>query len=167
MIKLMKLMKDNKLYLDTSVICAHNDFSKPLRQLITQKWFENEAKDYELFLSVVTTKEINNFHEFKKQNVLKIIENYQVNILDYTDDAKKLAQEYIEKGAIPPTEPEDAAHIAIATINNIEFLASWNFSHIVSVNPVRKVHEINRKNNYMQIEIRTIEFYGGAKYGKL
>jgi len=160
-------MKNNRLYLDTSVLCAHNDFSKPLRQLITQKWFENEAKDYDLFLSVVTLEEINTFHELKKQNALKIVETYPVNVLDYTDDARALAQEYINKGAIPQTEPEDAAHIAIATVNNIELLASWNFSHIVSINPVRKIHEINGNKNYIQIEIRTLEFYGGAKYGNL
>ena len=37
-------MKD-KIYLDTSVPSAYYDASKPIRQLITQKWFENESKN--------------------------------------------------------------------------------------------------------------------------
>ena len=32
--------KKIKLYLDTSVPSAYYDSSKPIRQLITQKWFE-------------------------------------------------------------------------------------------------------------------------------
>ena len=53
----------------------------------------------------------------------------------------------MKRGAIPKSEPEDAYHIAIATVNKIELLASWNFSHIVSINPIRKIHEINKKAN--------------------
>lgn len=38
-----------RIYLDTSIPSAYFGFSKPLRQLITQKWFENEAKYFEIF----------------------------------------------------------------------------------------------------------------------
>lgn len=65
------------------------------------------------------------------------------------------------------SEPEDALHIAVATINNINTLASWNFAHIVSINPIRKIHEINLKNNYVLIEIGSLELFGGSKYGNL
>jgi hypothetical protein len=44
----------------------------------------------------------------------------------------------MKKGAIPKSEPEDAYHIAIASVNHLDALASWNFKHIVSVNPIRK-----------------------------
>lgn len=32
-----------QLYLDTSIPSAYYDTSKPVRQLITQKWFEHDA----------------------------------------------------------------------------------------------------------------------------
>lgn len=118
----------SKLYLDTSIPSAHYDYSKPIRQLITQKWFENELINYELYISVISIEEI-----------------------------EKLSK----------SEPEDAYHIAIATVNNINSLASWNFKHIVSLNPIRKIHEINKKNKYSIIEIGTLEIFGGAKYGNL
>ena len=88
-------------------------------------------------------------------------------LLDKNKEADDLSEEYIKKGAIPGTEIEDALHIAIATIHSIPLLASWNFRHIVSVNPIRKIHEINKKLNYSLIEIGTLELYGGAKYGNL
>ncbi len=45
--------------------------------------------------------------------------------------AVELAQTLIARGAVPPTEPEDALHIAIAVIAQVDYIASWNFAHIV------------------------------------
>lgn len=53
--------KKIRLYLDTSVPSAYYDASKPVRQLITQKWFENEASSYELYISVTAIEEIDEF----------------------------------------------------------------------------------------------------------
>jgi len=50
-----------------------------------------------------------------------------MTVLNITEEAITLGEEYMSKGAIPASEPEDAYHIAIATINGIEALASWNF----------------------------------------
>ena len=44
---------NTKLYLDTSIPSAFYDTSKPLRQLMTQKWFEHEALFYDLYISVL------------------------------------------------------------------------------------------------------------------
>ncbi len=63
-----------KLYLDTSIPSAFYDTSKPVRQLMTQKWFENEASFYDMFISVVTVKEIGNMkNNLKKQRVIELI----------------------------------------------------------------------------------------------
>ncbi|MBF0411631.1 MAG: PIN domain-containing protein [Desulfamplus sp.] len=157
-----------KLYLDTSVPSAYYDTSKPIRQLITQKWFENEAFLYELYISVITIEEIGELkNDLKKQNIIQLTIKHNMQLLDFSDKARTLADEYMLKGAIPRSEPQDAYHIAIATINQIDALASWNFKHIVSINPIRKIHEINRKYNYSPIEIGSLEIFGGAKYGNI
>ena len=157
-----------KLYLDTSIPSAFFDYSKPVRQLITQKWFELESKNYKLYMSLIGIGEIEQTsNETKRENIKKLILDNKIEILELDDKAVKLSQEYIAKGAIPKSEPEDALHIAIATINGIELLASWNFKHIVSINPIKKIHEINQKQGYIVIEIGSLEIYGGAKYGNL
>ena len=58
-------------------------------------------------------------------------------------------------------------HIAIASVNRIDALASWNFKHIVSINPIRKIHEINIRMNYIIMEIGSLDLFGGFKYGNL
>jgi predicted nucleic acid-binding protein len=161
-------MTKTKLYLDTSVPSAYYDYSKPLRQLITQKWFENEARFYNIYVSVLTIEEIDRFKNvYKKENIKNLILKYNADILEISDKIKDLADIYISEGAIPESEPEDALHIAIATVHNIEGLASWNFKHIVSINPIRKIHEINKNLRYQLIEIGSLELFGGAKYGNL
>lgn len=157
-----------KLYLDTSIPSAYFDNSKPIRQLITQKWFENDASLYELYISVITIEEIEQLKNINKKNKIKdLILNYNVKVLEISSEAIELANKYINTGAIPRAEPEDAYHIAIATVNNIETLASWNFKHIVSINPIRKIHEVNKKFNYPLIEIGSLELFGGSRYGNL
>ena len=34
-------------------------------------------------------------------------------------------------------------------------------------NPIKKIHEINKNNNYSIIEIGTLEIFGGYKYGNI
>ncbi len=157
-----------KLYLDTSIPSAFYDTSKPLRQLITQKWFENEAHLYDINISVLTVEEVERLDNIaRRDNIKNLILKYNANILQVSTEIKDLADIYISEGAIPKTEPEDALHIAIATVNKMDGLASWNFKHIVSINPIRKVHEINKKKNYPLIEIGSLDLFGGAKYGNL
>lgn len=162
--------KENKirLYLDTSVPSAYYDTSKPIRQLITQKWFENKASSYKLYTSVTAIDEIDELGNIvKKQNIRELIFDYKVKILELSEEAVNLAYEYMNKGAIPMSEPEDAYHIAIASMNHLDALVSWNFKHIVSVNPIRKIHEINANRNYPIIEIGSLELFGGSEYGNL
>ena len=157
-----------KLYLDTSVPSAFFDTSKPMRQLLTQKWFEFEANEYELCTSVISIEEIDRLSNAeKRKNIQDLLIKNQTEILELSQDAVDLAQVYIEKGAIPPSEEEDTFHIAIASVNHIDSLVSWNFKHIVSINPIRKIHEINKKLGYQEIVIGSLEIFGGYKYGNL
>lgn len=158
----------NNLYLDTSILSAFYGYHKPVRQLVTQKWFENETKNYKLYSSVIAIEELDRFQNIEKRDKIKdLLNEYNINILQLNNKIIRLSKEYINKGAIPKTEEADALHIAIATVNNIELLASWNFKHIVSINPIRKINEINKKMNYNNIDIGSLELFGGYKYGNL
>lgn len=135
---------------------------------MTQKWFENKASLHDLYISATALREISRLENIiKKQNIRDLIFDHDVRILELSEEAVKLADEYMEKGAIPKSEPEDACHIAIASVNKLDALASWNFKHIVSVNPIRKIYEINTKLGYPIIGIGSLELFGGAEYGNL
>lgn len=157
-----------KLYLDTSIPSAYYDYSKPVRQLITENWFKYEAINYDLYMSFIGIAEIKKIsNPIRKDNIMRLIVDYNIEILDVDKRVTELSEVYMKRGAIPESEPEDAMHVAIATINGIHSLASWNFKHIVSINPIRKIHEINREFNYINIEIGSLEIFGGSKYGNI
>ena len=51
-------------------------------------------------------------------------------MLDVDDEAQLLAEKIILRKAIPAEYPEDALHIAIATVNGMEVILTWNFAHL-------------------------------------
>lgn len=51
----------------------------------------------------------------------------------------------------------DCQHIAIATIAKVDVLVSWNITHIVNLKRMRGYSEVNIKNGYSDLEIRTPE----------
>ncbi len=56
---------------------------------------------------------------------------YKMKALESTEEAEKLADNYIKEGVIPEKYYNDALHIAIATKYNIDAIISWNLTHIV------------------------------------
>jgi hypothetical protein len=71
------------------------------------------------------------------------------------DESEHLAEQYIKEGAINRSSEEDALHIAIATVNKVDVLVSWNFKHIVNLDRIRKYNAVNLKYGYSIIEIRS------------
>lgn len=62
-------------------------------------------------------------------------------------------KEYVSRGIIPVKHIEDAIHIAVATINSADILASWNFEHIVKLKTKREINAVNILLGYDPIEI--------------
>jgi len=51
--------------------------------------------------------------------------------------------------------PEDAYHIAVAVLNDMDFLSSWNFRHLVRRRTRDIVRMVNTMNGLRQVEIMT------------
>lgn len=155
-----------KIYFDTSIISAYFDHKKPVRQLMTEKWIENESKKYEIFISTLVLDEINkNKDENLKIKMLNLLNELKVSVLEIDNETEKLAEKYRKE--ILTKEINDTLHIATASINKINAILSWNFRHIVNLKTIENIHKINLKNNYSIIEIISIENLGGYKYGNI
>ena len=72
-----------------------------------------------------------------------------------TKEAIELASAYINEKAVGKTSIEDCRHIALATINRVDVLASWNFKHIVNLDKIKGYNSVNYKLGYPMIEIRS------------
>ena len=62
---------------------------------------------------------------------LRLIECQHVPQIEITPQAVDLSQRLMDTHAVPLTEPEDALHIALATLAEMDYIVSLNFSHMV------------------------------------
>ncbi|HYF68185.1 MAG TPA: hypothetical protein VD884_08615 [Ohtaekwangia sp.] len=66
-----------------------------------------------------------------------------------------LADQYISAKVVGRTSIQDCRHIAMATVNRADVLASWNFKHIVNLDRIKGYNSVNLRLGYPTIEIRT------------
>ena len=78
-----------------------------------------------------------------------------MNVLVITREAGDLADDYVRHGAVPDTYPADAMHIAIASLNGIDYLLSWNFRHLVRRRTRDVVDMVNTMRGMRHISIAT------------
>jgi len=67
--------------------------------------------------------------------------------VNYNEEAKILANKYVEANIVGRT--------SLTTINGIDILTSWNFKHIVNLDKIHLYNGVNLQNSYRTIEIRT------------
>jgi|SRR3989338_5062801 len=154
------------IYLDTSVISAYFDFRKPVRQLMTQKWFQNELKRFSPYVSTLVLDEIG-AHPQKdvRREMLDLVDAHGLQLLEINEDILKMAAAY--RKDIIPREMNDSIHLAAASFYKLDAVVSWNFKHMVNLATIKAIHNLNRAKGLAPVEIVTIEHLGGDKYGSL
>ena len=78
-------------------------------------------------------------------------------LLEGSNDSKTLADLLLDGHAVPQSEPRDATHIAIAAVNGVELLATWNFKHILNPATQHLIDSICRDAGYEPATICTPE----------
>ncbi|MDR1174057.1 MAG: hypothetical protein LBK83_01130, partial [Treponema sp.] len=87
----------------------------------------------------------------KRENMLRLIGEYGIILLPRTDETEQLAALYIAEEVVPKSEPTDAAHIAITTVNGLDFIVSLNFEHIIRPWTIERVRRVNMREGYNPI----------------
>jgi hypothetical protein len=90
----------------------------------------------------------------KVKNLLFNFSNDSFERVSLTKEAQELGQMYVNEKVVGQTSIEDCYHIAMATINNVDVLASWNFKNIVNFTKIKGYNSVNLKNGYNLLEIR-------------
>ena len=142
----------SKIYIDTSVLggCFDIEFKTWSNKLIESFLIGK----YSAVISDLTLRELENAPLQVRNIFKKIPEKYIIYIIS-NSESKKLRDEYIKEKIVTKKYLVDAEHIALATVNNIDVLVSWNFKHIVNYNKIRQYNAINYKIGYKVLEIRT------------
>ena len=144
-------MKQQRIYIDTSIVGGFFDeeFEKETKMLFQRL----ENKEVVFVISDVLKKELLN----APPTVKGLLQQYEGDCFEHvplTREAEFLANCYIAEKVVGATSLEDCQHIAVATINKVDVLASWNFKHIVNLTRIKGYNAVNLKNGYITLEIR-------------
>lgn len=146
--------KKLKLYFDTSVFnfaFANDTLDK---KVVTLKLFEEVKNNkYDVYISTVVLREIHEAQREKGEKLINLIKDVQPFELEFDTECYELAYEYIKRGIIPDKYEDDAFHIAVASVNNLDAVISWNFKHIVKLKTKKEVSGTNLLMGYKEIEI--------------
>lgn len=68
-----------------------------------------------------------------------------IDLLEASDEVDALAAALIAAKAVPASQPRDAFHIAIAAVNGIDYLLTWNCRHIANATLRGRIEEVCRR----------------------
>lgn len=140
------------VYTDTSVFGGC--FDREFKEWSLILFDEFRAGSKQLQLSTLTIEELEYAYEPVKL-LANEFRDREIEIIGLNDETRILAETYIKEGALTNKSYNDALHIALATLNNADVLASWNFKHIVNINRIRLYNSINLRLGYRMLEIRS------------
>lgn len=145
------MIKD-RIYIDTSVIggCFDEEFSEYSERLFD----EFIRSDKIAVVSNITLRELKMAPQ-KVRSKLKEIPKENIEYVALTKEAEELAKSYLNSEVVSSDYLLDAEHIAIATVENVDIVVSWNFKHIVNIKNIRGFNSVNIREGYRLLEIRT------------
>jgi hypothetical protein len=140
-----------KVYLETtipSLLVARP--SRVLRvvndQQVTREWWEARRGKFQLFVSELVLEEVVRGDRALAAQRLAAIAGCP--ILEATGAAKSLTLELLDSGLIPTKAAADAAHIAVAAVQGMDFLLTWNCRHIANAMTVDRVRDLCARRGF-------------------
>lgn len=130
----MAVMKA-RVYLETSMVSyltarPSRDIVAAAHQQISLDWWDHRRGDFDLVASLLVVNESRLGQPEEAQRRLAILE--VMPLLEVTDEAQRLAVTIVQEGLLPETAYPDALHIATATVHQVEYLLTWNCTHIAN-----------------------------------
>ncbi len=141
-----------RIYINSSVVGGY--FDEEFKE-DTAKLFERLENNEIIFVvSDLLDLELLNAPE----QVRELLLNYPADKferIELTHEAITLADTYIKERVVGETSITDCRHIALATINKVDVLASWNFKHIVNLDKIKGYNSVNLRLGYSTLDIRS------------
>lgn len=136
-----------RIYIETSIpsyLTARRsrDLIATANQELTQEWWETRKDDFYLVISEFVLREASAGDPIAASNRLAAIAG--IPELNVTDEVGLLARILVEQIPIPEKAQLDAFHIAVAAVHGIDYLLTWNCTHINNAELRPKIEAICR-----------------------
>ena len=143
-------MKKLRIYIDTSVIsgCCDSEFAI---------WSNGLLKDFQEanLIPVLSNIVAAELEKAPNEVLLKYSAFLSCNpeFVEIDNESSELADEYLKRQILSKNFIDDALHIALSTVSNVDVLVSWNFKHIVHFDKIRLFNAVNIEFGYKPLQI--------------
>ena len=148
-----------KVYIETTIPSyltgwPSRDLVVAAHQQITREWWESRTR-FDLYVSQIVIQEVRGGDPDAAKMRLKALDG--IPVLKLSQDARALAQELITQGPLPEKAALDALHIGIAVVNGMDYLLTWNCTHIANAAMRNMIDSVCRSEGYTPPVICTPE----------
>lgn len=139
-----------RIYVDTSVVSGcHDEEYQDVCQTLFDKFRNGTAV---LVHSELLRRELVRAPQAVR-DVLAQLPDEAKELTALTDEVVRLADAYIDAGAIGGEHRAEARHVALATCAKVDVLASMDFNHMVSRIHLRAYNEVNIRMGHTELRI--------------
>ncbi|HTQ40526.1 MAG TPA: type II toxin-antitoxin system VapC family toxin [Pirellulales bacterium] len=140
-----------RVYVETTIVSyltawVSRDLVMAANQETTRQWWTERKEHFELYVSQAVIEEATGGDKEAAQRRLEIIE--EISILSITDEVKALAKLLVAQVPLAQRAQVDALHIAASAVHGMDYLLTWNCSHIANATLRPKIESICRANGY-------------------
>ena len=124
-----------RIYLETTIASylvsrPSGDVRVAANQVTTIDWWDKRREAFDLFISEFVLAEASLGDPTLADRRMEILRG--IPELDATDEARALGDALLVDGPIPTKARIDAYHIAVAAVHGVDFLLTWNCTHIAN-----------------------------------
>jgi hypothetical protein len=132
------------VYLETSIISylrqkPSQDVITAARQLLTQRWWDDQRDEYEIVTSQYVLDEASRGDPTLAAERMSALSG--IPLLDLPDDIPQLAAEILRRTILPTHAGVDALHIAAAAFHGLDYLLTWNCKHIANAHILPRIRD--------------------------
>lgn len=155
----------NTLYLETTIFSylaarPSRDLIVAAHQQLTHEWWADQRQEFGLYASELVRQEAAAGDPEAAARRLELLESCE--LLATTKEALRVAEALVEQKAVPAKVAEDAAHIAIAAVNGMDYVLTWNCKHIANARLQRAIEAVCAGQGYQLPVICTPEELTGG-----
>ena len=139
------------VYIETSIVSyltarPSRDVVTLARQELTRQWWNTRRTNFQLFTSEFVIEEAEEGNPEAARRRLDALA--EAEDLDLHDEARPLARTLVEEGPLPEKAALDALHIAVSATSGMDYLLTWNMTHIANAAIRDQIEEICRSSGY-------------------
>ena len=134
-----------RVYLETTIISylaarPGRDLVTAAHQQVTADWWRDRRALFEVFVSGLVLEELRRGDPDAADRRKAIIDG--IAVLGLGEPVGRLAHDLVEQKAIPQSAAADALHVAVAAVHQMDFLMTWNCTHINNAQMISRIREI-------------------------